>query len=1046
MPYRLPKVYGTLPANSSYVGTFHYAPSAGNRARQTYFEKAIRSMDQINKQHAILTNPHIGIFHYGDYVYGERFAELQLSLRQFHDRRSDMRRRQSTIYDDDDVNQMLMRANSFSSNEGASAAEPDGHGGERKDTAASVGVCEEVRMLRRSAFATLIYASGDNLCKLAERERRRGHTRRFKYNGAIDLYKRYPGKGSIDDCALMRPLGAGRSKQYNDLMADVNGFRRHFVEQRKASTLNPKEAYRRARLKEMEEVDEGYEHPAMVLQRKASDVQQFWQPNRRRKVRSSSEASSSPNLAPTPVNEENLRALSRTSTSIAAPPNTPSFPTSSSSTKASSFFSGGTGGGNSVSVSATGTGGGEAAGLATYVTQQRHGSMGLQNGYTTAQLSQAAMNSQNYVGDEAAGRGDTWFPGTVSAQLKKESWKNKQTMRDTSKFKTFFVQAKSQIHDAYDLYQDRLLGQGSYAKVILGRHMSTGQLVAIKAVQKRLLFSDSEKACVLHEVENQLRIVHRHIVRLYEVYETPNHLYLVLEMIYMRGFLKEIEAKRVAKQLLQAVAYLHAKGIVHCDIKPQNLLFTHDTTNTTPTSAASSPPSDRDRAHSAMQLGDFANGAEPPPPESPSSTDAFTSPAGLLAKLCDFGLSRKVPDIKFFKLTGDVNKIPFSTLCGTGGFIAPEIMRQQPFGKAADMWSVGVMIYQMLCGRMPFMPARACLERPPSYLGATWRNVSEEAKDLINKMLERDPSKRLTAAEALEHPWLESVQYLESGFPHFVPTAAPKSSAATAAQDMLSTFYLPDGAADDEAALVAWEGVHAELEVYDRDHMPLGMEATYIIYCREQMLTYVLNQKAGSSTTASVLNEHFHCTSTQHDWVPEHIKQRRCYDSGLSSEDCERRRARTDWLDDGSISGMNFFSVVREPIARFKSGYQQAVTSTPELQGWTISEYLAEYRKFPVNEHTHTQARNLSGRDALGRQVPMHFIASLENLEHDLTLLWDELGLPPMAHYPHARSKEDDPNKAVLDTTLTADQMRELCDHLMQDFVCFGYTLPEECQ
>ncbi|CAM9848637.1 unnamed protein product, partial [Phaeothamnion confervicola] len=117
-------------------------------------------------------------------------------------------------------------------------------------------------------------------------------------------------------------------------------------------------------------------------------------------------------------------------------------------------------------------------------------------------------------------------------------------------------------------------------------------------------------------------------------------------------------------------------------------------------------------------------------------------------------MSVKVPDVRFFKLTGDVNKIPYTAMLGTGGYIAPEIMRQVPFGQEADLWSVGVMCYQMICGRMPFMPARSCLTRPANLSGPTWDKVSAECVDLIKRLLEPDPAKRLTARQALQHPWI----------------------------------------------------------------------------------------------------------------------------------------------------------------------------------------------------------------------------------------------------------------------------------------------------
>ncbi|CAM9747951.1 unnamed protein product, partial [Hapterophycus canaliculatus] len=146
-----------------------------------------------------------------------------------------------------------------------------------------------------------------------------------------------------------------------------------------------------------------------------------------------------------------------------------------------------------------------------------------------------------------------------------------------------------------------------------------------------------------------------------------------------------------------------------------------------------------------------------------------SSPAGRLAKLCDFGISCKVPDVRFYKQTGDINKIPWSGLFGTGGYIAPEIMNQQPFGKPADLWSVGVMLYQMISGRLPFIPARVCVTKPVSFPAAVWTDVSVGVKELIEGLLEKDPSQRLTAAQALQHPWIQTIHHLRPSFPHFVP-------------------------------------------------------------------------------------------------------------------------------------------------------------------------------------------------------------------------------------------------------------------------------------
>eukprot|EP00903_Cladosiphon_okamuranus_P019695 g18098.t1 len=114
---------------------------------------------------------------------------------------------------------------------------------------------EERRRLREKAFAIVVYASGDSLVSLAEKERRNvNSTKRFKYAGAIDTSKCYPKSGSLDDCALLRLVVGERSRLYNDLIAEVNGFRRHFFLRRK---MDPKEAYRQHRRQQEEESNRG---------------------------------------------------------------------------------------------------------------------------------------------------------------------------------------------------------------------------------------------------------------------------------------------------------------------------------------------------------------------------------------------------------------------------------------------------------------------------------------------------------------------------------------------------------------------------------------------------------------------------------------------------------------------------------------------------------------------------------------------------------------------------------------------------------------------
>lgn len=260
--------------------------------------------------------------------------------------------------------------------------------------------------------------------------------------------------------------------------------------------------------------------------------------------------------------------------------------------------------------------------------------------------------------------------------------------------------------------------------------------------------------------------MNNHVIRLYEIYQSPEKLYLVVErapcgtldeFLYVRGRMNELDAKRVVRQLLDGLAYLHKVGVVHCDLKPANILLSDIDQGTT--------------AELASGGGDGAGQAVTP------RAQATTPPAslsGLVVKICDFGHARKVPDCRYYKFTGDINKIPFHMFrhTGTDGFVAPEVLRSEPYGKAADTWSTGCMLYLMLTGRMAWTPSRACLQRPLSTSGPSWKNVSEQAKSLVADLLTADQTLRADVEQATHHPWFEGIHHCAR-----MPTSAPGGKA-----------------------------------------------------------------------------------------------------------------------------------------------------------------------------------------------------------------------------------------------------------------------------
>lgn len=205
---------------------------------------------------------------------------------------------------------------------------------------------------------------------------------------------------------------------------------------------------------------------------------------------------------------------------------------------------------------------------------------------------------------------------------------------------------------------------------------------------------------------------HQNILTLVDYFETMNNLYLVTDLalggelfdrICRKGSYFESDAASLIRATLSAVSYLHDHGIVHRDLKPENLLFR--------------TPEDN---------------------------------ADLL--IADFGLSRIMDEEQFHVLT---------TTCGTPGYMAPEIFKKTGHGKPVDLWALGVITYFLLCGYTPFdrdtdfEEMQAILKADYSFTPIEyWRGVSAHAKDFIQKCLTIDPAQRITAHQALQHPFV----------------------------------------------------------------------------------------------------------------------------------------------------------------------------------------------------------------------------------------------------------------------------------------------------
>jgi len=267
---------------------------------------------------------------------------------------------------------------------------------------------------------------------------------------------------------------------------------------------------------------------------------------------------------------------------------------------------------------------------------------------------------------------------------------------------------KDEIRKYYDIKEK--LGTGSFATVKRAIRKSDGKAFAIKVIKKSKL--NAEELAVVHdEVEIMHKISHVNCVHLYEMFETSKKIYMVLELltggelfdrIVAKGSFSEKEASELMRSITSAVSYLHSIGIVHRDLKPEHLIY------------------------------------QSPKPDSPIT-------------ITDFGLA---------KYRADGGKTAMTTACGTPGYVAPEVLKNEPYGKEVDMWSLGVILYILLCGFPPFYHEntqqlykqikKGEYDMPDPY----WTDISDSAKSLVRGLLTVDPKKRLTGKQVLSHPWI----------------------------------------------------------------------------------------------------------------------------------------------------------------------------------------------------------------------------------------------------------------------------------------------------
>ena len=251
----------------------------------------------------------------------------------------------------------------------------------------------------------------------------------------------------------------------------------------------------------------------------------------------------------------------------------------------------------------------------------------------------------------------------------------------------------------------RVIGRGAFGKVNIGLNILTGRIVAIKSFNKKNIINEASKNKILYETNLMRGLCHPSVTKILETFECEKYMLIIMEYISggnLQNFVKkrrklcEKTAKILFRQIIQGIRYIHSRGIVHRDIKLENILL------------------------------DLNN----------------------IIKICDFGVGKLIKPNTILK-----------DQCGTPVYMAPEILKGNGYkGFPVDVWSAGVALYIMLSGTLPFNKDKDH-DLEYSILNNNIKeikDISDEGNNLLKNILEKDPNKRYTCNQILEHPWLNS--------------------------------------------------------------------------------------------------------------------------------------------------------------------------------------------------------------------------------------------------------------------------------------------------
>lgn len=308
---------------------------------------------------------------------------------------------------------------------------------------------------------------------------------------------------------------------------------------------------------------------------------------------------------------------------------------------------------------------------------------------------------------------------------------------------------------SFEFSRKDLIGHGAFAVVFKGRHRERHDLeVAVKCINKKNLAKS--QALLGKEIKILKELKHENIVALYDFQEMANSVYLVMEYcnggdladyLHAMRTLSEDTIRLFLQQIAGAMRVLHGKGVIHRDLKPQNILL-------------SSPGGRR------------------------------ANPASIRVKIADFGFARYLH-----------SNMMAATLCGSPMYMAPEVIMSQHYDGKADLWSLGTVMYQCLTGKAPFQASspqdlRLFYEKNKTLVPAIPRETSAPLRQLLLALLQRDPQDRMGFDEFFQHPFLEAGAAARKSPPVPVPSCPSSGSGSSSSSSSTSHLASPPGSRD----------------------------------------------------------------------------------------------------------------------------------------------------------------------------------------------------------------------------------------------------------